>query len=50
VCAALGDSATLHVIEGADHSFRVPRGSGLREGDVLDELADVSAAWMRNRV
>jgi predicted alpha/beta-hydrolase family hydrolase len=47
VCGGLGGAAILHVIEGADHSFRVPRASGRREADVLDELADVSAAWMR---
>jgi hypothetical protein len=38
------------VIDGADHSFRVPRGSGRGESAILDELADVSAAWMRSRV
>jgi hypothetical protein len=47
VCGALGDPATLHVIEGADHSFRVPKASGRSDAEVLDELADVASAWMR---
>lgn len=47
VCRSLGDPATLHVIEGADHSFRMPRTSGRSDAEVLDELADVASAWMR---
>jgi predicted alpha/beta-hydrolase family hydrolase len=42
----LGERATLHVIDGADHSFRVPRRSGRSDDQVLDELADVAAGWI----
>jgi predicted alpha/beta-hydrolase family hydrolase len=42
----LGERATLHVIEGADHSFRVPRRSGRSDDQVLDELADTAAGWI----
>ncbi len=45
VCAALGDRATLRVIVGADHGFQVLKRSGRTDDEVLDELADASAAW-----
>jgi predicted alpha/beta-hydrolase family hydrolase len=37
---------TLHVVEGADHGFHVPKRSGRTDDDVLDELCDVLAAWV----
>ena len=40
VCARLGANAELHVVEGADHSFKVLKRSGRTDADVLDELAD----------
>lgn len=43
----LGDRATLHVVEGGDHSFKVLKRSGRTEGEVLDEIADATADWMR---
>ena len=43
VVAALGDRATLHVIEGADHGFAVPRRT---PDEVVDELGGTAAAWM----
>lgn len=39
--------ATLHVIEGADHAFHVLARSGRTDGEVVDELADAIAAWVR---
>lgn len=42
--------ATLHVVEGADHGFDVLKRSGRTGGEVLEELADTAAAWMRDRV
>jgi uncharacterized protein len=39
ICEKLGPRAQLQVIEGADHGFRVPKRSGLRPADVIDELA-----------
>jgi hypothetical protein len=38
--------ATIHVVEGGDHSFSVPRASGRRRQDVLDAVWDVVAAWI----
>lgn len=43
--AELGARATLHVVEGGDHSFHVLRRSGRSDGEVLDELADSVASW-----
>ena len=39
--------ATLHFVEGADHSFRVPVRSGRREAEVMDEVLDAFATWAR---
>ena len=46
VTDSLGERATLHVVEGADHSFAVLKRSGRTNEEALDELADVAAAWM----
>jgi predicted alpha/beta-hydrolase family hydrolase len=43
----LGERASLHVVEGADHSFRVPKRSGRSDDEILDELGDVTAQWIR---
>ncbi|MGH7628028.1 MAG: alpha/beta hydrolase family protein [Gemmatimonadales bacterium] len=39
-------TATLHVLQGADHSLVV---RGRRAEDVIAELADVAAAWLASR-
>jgi len=39
--------ATLHVIEAADHSFHVPARSGRNDREVMDEILDALAAWVR---
>lgn len=39
VTAELGSTALLHVIEGADHSFSVPKKSGRTAADVQEEIA-----------
>lgn len=44
--AQLGQLATLHVVEGADHSFHVLVRSGRSDARVLEELADTMAGWM----
>jgi hypothetical protein len=45
ICKDLGKLATLHVIEGADHSFHVLKSAGKSDADVLRELAQTTAAW-----
>ena len=37
---------TLHVVEGADHGFRVLKRSGRTDDGVLDELCDALASWV----
>jgi len=41
--------ATLHVVESADHGFAVLKRSGRTGEEVLEELADTAAAWIRER-
>jgi len=41
----LGAGATLHVVEGGDHSFKVLKRTGRTEVDVMNELADTFTAW-----
>jgi len=36
----------LHVVDGADHGFHVPKRTGRTDGDVLDELAGVIQGWV----
>jgi predicted alpha/beta-hydrolase family hydrolase len=42
----LGSKATLHLVDDANHSFRVPARAGRKEADVMAELADALAAWI----
>ena len=46
VVAGLGDRATLHVVEHADHSFHVPARSGRTDAQVIDELLAAIATWV----
>lgn len=46
----LGARATMHVVEGGDHSFAVLKRSGRTGEQVLDELADAIAAWIDARI
>ena len=46
VVRKLGDRATLHTFEHADHSFHVPARSGRSDAEVMHELLDVAARWM----
>jgi len=47
VCHRLGAKATLHVVDGADHSFAVLKRSGRSDGEVMDELVDTVVGWCR---
>lgn len=46
VVAALGAKATLHEIEGGDHSFAVLKKSGRTNEEALTEVLDTLAAWI----
>jgi len=45
ICKQLGKRATLHVVDGADHSFHVLKSSGTTDDSVLDELACTTRDW-----
>jgi uncharacterized protein len=45
VCDELGPRATVHTVEGADHSFHVPRRSGTTDLDVLRGLVERFVRW-----
>ena len=45
VVERLGARATLHLIDGGDHSFKVKKSSGRTEHDVLQELAQTMRQW-----
>jgi hypothetical protein len=45
VVAGLGPSASLHPVEGADHSFHVLARSGRNDREVMREVLDAFAAW-----
>jgi hypothetical protein len=47
--ARLGPSASLHSVEGADHSFHVLARSGRNDGEVMREVVDTLADWIGAR-
>lgn len=44
----LGARATLRVVEGGDHSFKVPKTGGRTAEDVMEELAGGLESWTRD--
>jgi predicted alpha/beta-hydrolase family hydrolase len=46
VVKGLGSRATLHLAEGADHSFHVLKSSGRNDREVLAEILDAFAEWV----
>jgi predicted alpha/beta-hydrolase family hydrolase len=47
VCHSLGKRATLQVIEGGDHSFKLPASMHVSQDEVLRDLATRVGAWAR---
>lgn len=47
LCERLGSWARLHLVEGGDHSFKVPKRSGRDQPQVIAELVDAIASWGR---
>ena len=43
---SLGRRAAVHLIDHADHAFRVPARSGRTESDVVSEIAEAFASWI----
>jgi uncharacterized protein len=50
VVKKLGADASLHEIDGADHSLHVPAKSGRRDADVLSEALDAMTHWLASIV
>ena len=46
VVAGLGERATLHLVNDADHSLKVPAKSGRTSADAEAEALDALANWM----
>jgi predicted alpha/beta-hydrolase family hydrolase len=46
VCENLGDKATLHLLDTADHGFKVLKRSRKTEEDVFVEMAQVLSEWI----
>jgi len=42
----LGPSASLHLVQGADHSFHVLARSGRNDGEVMGDIVDTLSAWI----
>jgi uncharacterized protein len=47
VVERLGERATMHLFQDADHSFHVPARSGRTDADVRQKMLDTLADWMR---
>jgi predicted alpha/beta-hydrolase family hydrolase len=45
LCKELGARATLHLYDGADHSFHVPARSGRTDTEIMSEMLDAFADW-----
>jgi predicted alpha/beta-hydrolase family hydrolase len=48
VVRELGSKATLHLIEGGDHSFRVPKRTGKTADDIQREIGQVVVRWLES--
>ena len=46
VVSGLGDRATLHLEDDADHAFHVRARSGRNDGQVLQALAEAVLNWL----
>ncbi len=46
VMKKLGSRAILHVVDGGDHSFKVPKRMGRSESEVTEEIVDVLFGWI----
>ena len=46
LCKALSPRATLHMIDGADHSFHVPARSGRNDDAVRNEMIGALVTWV----
>jgi len=45
IVSKIGNLATMHVVEGGDHSFKVLKRSGRTQESVMNEVADAISRW-----
>lgn len=50
IVAGLGPRATMHIIETADHSFKVLKSAGIANSDISSHLAETAALWARSQL
>lgn len=50
VCEKLGNKADLFVIDGADHSFHVPKEYKLKDNDVINLMCREVKRWMSDNI
>ena len=50
VAGSLKSPASLHILEGADHSFHVPVRSGRNDREVMREMLDALVAWIERSI
>lgn len=50
IIARLDVPADLYVVEGGDHSFRVPKSAGITQQEIFRAIQDRIAAWLRAQV
>jgi predicted alpha/beta-hydrolase family hydrolase len=50
LCSTLGRRATLHVVDGGDHSFNVLKRSGRDQSEVYGEIAEAVSSWINKVV
>lgn len=46
VLKQIGSRASLHIVDGGDHSFKVPKRSGRTETEVTDEIVGALVGWL----
>jgi hypothetical protein len=45
ICKKLGKRATLHIVEGAEHSFHMLKSSERTNDEILEELVSTTVEW-----
>ena len=49
LCRRLGKRAELFIVDGGDHSFHMLKSSGRSDDEVLKEVVEKAAEWMKKR-
>ncbi len=49
LCAKIGKRAELFIIDGGDHSFHMLKSAGRSDDEVLEQVAEKTAVWMKEK-